>query len=199
MSLNKKYGTPLQKKNLEMSAKPYLFMVGGAKGVGKTTATSQVALMCDIARVETGQILRKYLEQCPNMNFKEYIVESLCAYSESILVDTHFAEYDPRTTISVPFQRGLESSNLVKLSAAFDINLCLLEINPLELEIRRKLDTKNRVTLLEIISEELEYNRKAAELYSNELKKPIFFLENKNIVNTVQSLSSWILSGGSKC
>ncbi len=171
-----------------------LFLIGGAKGVGKTTITSCVAKECGIERVETGKIVLDYIAKDLKKNLNDYISEQLIAWKRNILADTHFAAYPHINGMDTRFKRGLDKKNLYYLSREFDIYLCLIDLDGEELMRRRTRDSKERITLLDMIEEELEFNRRASEIYSKEINKPIFTLYNYDPDITKRSLSNWINS-----
>ncbi len=171
-----------------------LFLVGGAKGVGKTTITSCTAEECGIERVETGKIVFDYIHKGLNCNLNDYITEQLFTWDRDLLVDTHFAAYPHTQGMDRKFKRGLDKKNLYDLSKWFDIYLCLIDLDGEELLRRRMRDNKERITVLEMVQEELEFNRKASEIYSKETKKPVLRLYNYDPNSTKRDLSSWINS-----
>lgn len=42
-----------------------LFIIGGAKGVGKTTLISRISLECNLGRIETGKLVFDYVLENP--------------------------------------------------------------------------------------------------------------------------------------
>lgn len=172
--------------------KPKIFMIGGAKGVGKTSLTTAISLEKNLARLETGRVLFEYFKDMPQINFKDYLTKKILNNKKDTILDTHFAQYPPYGNESVPFERGLDSEHILTLSNNFDIYPCLLELDPKTLLQRRLDDQKRRVIISKLILEELIFNQKAADLYSLELKKPLFKLENKNFEETKNKIINWI-------
>jgi len=175
-------------------AKSKIFMIGGAKCVGKTSLTQMVSLETGIARLETGRVLSEYVSLHPSINFKDYLTEAILNNEQELILDTHFAQYSPYAQKSGVFERGLETDNLTKLSYKFDIHLCLLEVNQEELLQRRLKNFKKSAIIPELISEELEYNLRASKIYSAELSKPVFRLENTEFNEAKLKLEGWIKS-----
>jgi adenylate kinase len=169
-----------------------LFLVGGANGVGKTSLTILVSLELDLTRLETGKVLSEYLTDKSLIGFKDYVTQRIFDNEQDLILDTHFAQYSPYACKPMPFERGLEADNLSALARKFDIYLCRLELNPEELLQRRLNDLRRRVKIPALIVEELGFNRKASALYSEELGKPVFSLENNDFDKTKSQLEDWI-------
>jgi len=169
-----------------------LFFIGGAKGVGKTSLTNNISADLKLSRLETGKLLTDYRANEQAISFEDYITKRILDNDNNIILDTHFAQYSPYAKESMPFQRGLDKENLLRLADGFDISLCLLEVNPEELLKRRLADSKIRVLEPALISEELEFNRRASSLYSAELGIPIFEVQNNDFNQTIIKLKKWI-------
>lgn len=167
-------------------------MVGGAKGVGKTSLTTIVSLDLGLARIETGRLLTEYFKDKPSIDFKEYVTQRILDNERDLVLDTHFAQYSPYAEENMPFERALNQENLFGLAGKFDISLCLLKLNPEELLKRRLNDTKRRVIVPKLILEELAFNQRASEIYSAELDKPVFRLENNDFIQTKLQIEEWI-------
>jgi len=169
-----------------------IFMVGGAKCVGKTSLTTAVSSDLGLPRIETGKLLRDYRLNPPAISFKDYIATRVRENETDLLLDTHFAQYPPNTTENVIFERGLDSQQLASISEQFNILLCLLELSPKDLLKRRFKDTKRRTTLPLLVLEELEFNLRAVRLYSADLARDFFRLENRDFNETKMQIENWI-------
>jgi len=96
-----------------------LFMVGGAKGVGKT--------------------------RLPLEGLTDYITGEILSQNRNLVLDTHYARYSDKEEPNKQFRRGLEPEDLERLLEKFNIFPCLVEVPLCELEQRRKNDPKKRV------------------------------------------------------
>lgn len=181
-------------------ARHNLFMIGGAKGVGKTRLTLDVAIELEIGRIETGKLVFDYvLQNLPLTELTDYITEEIRVQDRDLILDTHYAQYSDREETNKPFKRGLEPINLERLSEKFNIFPCLLEVPLCELEQRRFKDTKKRVINPTFIMQEIEFNRRGYELYLAELNKEPFVLVNDIYISAKNNLIKWIAqnNGGS--
>ena len=170
-----------------------LFMVGGAKGVGKSELTKEVARELSIERMETGAFVLDYLKNPPKMALTDYLVGRILSATNDILLDTHFAEYPIRGETSAPFKRGLESPNLAQIASAFNVDACLIEVMPEELLRRRRNHSKLRRRNPTFILEELEYNRRAYGLYVGELGITPCIIINDKFEKAKDDISAWVM------
>lgn len=171
-----------------------LFMVGGAKGVGKTRLTLDVSSDLGIARIETGKVVFDYILQgSPLEGLTAYITEEILSQDRDLILDTHYARYSDREEPGKKFRRGLEPEDLKRLLEKFSILPCLVEVALCELEQRRKNDPKQRVINPAYIMQEIEFNRKGYELYLQEVNQKPFILTNDVYANARDNLSNWIL------
>ena len=91
-----------------------LFMVGGAKGTGKTRLTLDVASELDLGRIETGKIVFDYIFQgLPPDGLTDYITQEIFSQNRDLILDTHYARYSDKEEPNKQFRRGLEPENLV--------------------------------------------------------------------------------------
>src|SRR3989338_10217776 len=170
-----------------------LFMVGGAKGVGKTTLTLDVSSELSLGRIETGQIVFDYVFQgLPLEELTKYITKEIFSQDRNLVLDTHYARYSDKEEPNKQFKRGLEPENLDRLLEKFNIFSCLVEVPLCELEQRRKNDPKKRIINPFYIMQEIEFNRRGYELYLKETNKKPFVLTNELYVNARNNLSKWI-------
>ncbi len=175
-----------------------LFMVGGAKGVGKTRLTLDISLDLELARIETGKIVFNYLFQgLPLENLTSYITEEILSQDRDLILDTHYASYSDEEDSNKKFRRGLESEDLEKLLKKFSIFPCLVEVPLYELELRRNNDPKKRVLNPRYIMQEIDFNRKGYELYLQEVKKEPFIIINDMYLNAKVNLKNWIIKNNS--
>lgn len=173
--------------------KPNLFMIGGAKGVGKTKITTDVAADLRIQRVETGKVVLDYVSQGrPLEKLMDYLTDQILSFDNTLILDTHYAQYSDREEPNKQFKRGLEAANLEKLSSGFNIFPCLVEVPLCELEQRRLTDLKRRVVNPSLILQEVEFNRRGYELYIAELKREPFILVNGIYARAKTDLIKWI-------
>jgi len=174
-------------------AKNNLFMVGGAKGVGKTRLTLDVSSDLGLARIETGKVVFDYIFQgLPLEGLTDYITKEILSQDRDLMLDTHYARYSDKEEPNKQFRRGLEQEDLERLLEKFNIFLCLVEVPLCELEQRRKNDPKKRVINPVYIMQEIEFNRRGYELYLQEVNKKPFVLTNELYVNARNNLSKWI-------
>src|SRR3989338_3040842 len=170
-----------------------LFMVGGAKGVGKTRLTLDVSSDLGLARIETGKVVFDYIFQgLPLEGLTDYITKEILSQDRDLMLDTHYARYSDKEEPNKQFRRGLEQEDLERLLEKFNIFLCLVEVPLCELEQRRKNDPKKRVINPVYIMQEIEFNRRGYELYLQEVNKKPFVLTNELYVNARNNLSKWI-------
>lgn len=170
-----------------------LFMIGGAKGVGKTRLTLEVAIELEIGRIETGKVVFDYvLQNLPLAGLTDYITEEIQVQDRNLILDTHYAQYSDREESNKRFKRGLEPTNLERLAEKFNIFPCLLEVPLCELEQRRLRDAKKRVVNPTFIMQEIEFNRRGYELYLAELNKKPFVLVNDIYIGARNNLLRWI-------
>lgn len=168
-------------------------MIGGAKGVGKTKLTLDVATELEFGRIETGKLVFDYiLQSLPLVGLTDYITEEICVQDENLILDTHYAQYSDREDTEKKFRRGLEQTNLVRLSKKFNIYPCLIEVPVCELERRRLRDPKKRVINPTFIMQEIEFNRRGYRLYLAELNKDPFTLVNDVYLTARDNLIHWI-------
>ena len=174
-------------------AKNNLFLVGGAKGVGKTRLTLDVSSDLGLARIETGKVVFDYIFQgLPLEGLTDYITKEILSQDRDLMLDTHYARYSDKEEPNKQFRRGLEQEDLERLLEKFNIFLCLVEVPLCELEQRRKNDPKKRVINPVYIMQEIEFNRRGYELYLQEVNKKPFVLTNELYVNARNNLSKWI-------
>lgn len=174
-----------------------LFMVGGAKGTGKTRLTLDVSSELGLGRIETGKLVFDYIFQgLPIEGLTDYITQEILSQDRSLILDTHYARYSDKEEPNKQFRRGLEPENLERLLEKFDIFPCLLEVPPYELEQRRRNDPKKRIINPFYIMQEIEFNRKGYELYLKEINKKPFILMNNTYINTRNNLIDWISKNG---
>lgn len=166
-----------------------LFMVGGAKGVGKTRLTMEVASELQIPRIETGDIVRQYLSN-PQGLLQDYIMAQILNQKSSTIVSTHYAEgYNGEDKFE--FKRGLDKIHLQMINQKFDMSFCLVELGSEELLMRRFADSRRRTLTPEIVSRELEYNQQAYEMYLSEFGATAFILNNIDFEQTKLKLLTW--------
>jgi len=174
-------------------AKNYLFMVGGAKGVGKTRLTLDVSAELGLARIETGKIVFDYVFQgLPLERLTDYITQEILSQDRDLILDTHYARYSDKEEPNKQFRRGLENADLKRLLEKFDIFPCLVEVPLCELEQIRRSDPKKRVTNPVYIMQEMEFNRRGYELYLKEVNQPPFVIINHFYNKAKNELINWI-------
>lgn len=174
--------------------RPNLFMVGGAKGVGKTRLTLDVSSELGLGRIETGKIVFDYIFQgLPSEELTEYITKQISSQNRTLVLDTHYARYSDREEHNKQFMRGLETKDLERLLETFNIFPCLVEIPLCELEQRRRNDPKKRVVNPFYIMQEIEFNRRGYEFYLKETNRPPFILVNGVYTVARDSLIKWII------
>ncbi len=170
-----------------------LFMVGGAKGVGKTRLTIDVSFEFELGRIETGKVVFDYVFQgLPLEDLNNYITEEIFYQNRDLILDTHYARYSDKEESNKQFKRGLESENLTRLLEKFNVCPCLIEVPLCELEQRRKNDPKKRVINPFYIMQEIEFNRRGYELYLKETNQKPFILINNVYTSTKNDLIDWI-------
>lgn len=175
-----------------------IFLVGGAKGVGKTSLINRVSEEGAIMAVSTSRFVDelkrlKDSEYLETEEVNEYLCQRLIALSgNDMVVDTHYATYPVSETPYRPFKRGMGRHQLERIAKVFDINLCLVSIEPKDLLKRREQDKRERIKDPVMISEELDYNKMAAEIYARDLGKRLMILKNDDFQDTKQSLLNWI-------
>ena len=171
-----------------------LIIIGGAKGVGKTSLTSTLATECGLIRIESGKLIIEYraMNPQPPFSLKDYIANSIAQIRQDSILDAHFAQYSEIEELTREFQRGLEPEHIIKLSQQFDIYPCLVEVPYYELLQRRMKEPKKRSIETEIIIEELEFNRKAYQMYLKELNKKPIIITNDDFDQTKSILLKWI-------
>jgi hypothetical protein len=171
-----------------------LFMIGGAKGVGKTRLTLDISSNLGLVRIETGKIVFDYvLQGLPLEGLTNYITKEILSQNRDLVLDTHYARYSDKEEPNKQFRRGLEPEDLERLLNRFNIFPCLVEVPFCELEQRRRGDTKKRVTTPFYIMQEVEFNRKGYELYLQEVNQPSFVLINGFYSNAKNNLIRWII------
>ncbi|OGH65685.1 MAG: hypothetical protein A3B83_00045 [Candidatus Magasanikbacteria bacterium RIFCSPHIGHO2_02_FULL_33_17] len=174
-------------------AKSNLFMVGGAKGVGKTRLTLDVSSDLRLARIETGKVVFDYIfQRLPLEGLTEYITEEILSQDMDLILDTHYARYSDKEEPNKQFRRGLEPEDLRRLLEKFNIFPCLVEVPLCELEQRRRNDPKKRVINPFYIMQEIEFNRRGYESYLQEVNKQSFVLINDLYTSARNNLSRWI-------
>lgn len=174
-------------------AKNNLFMVGGAKGVGKTRLTLDVSSDLGLARIETGKVVFDYIFQgLPLEGLTNYITEEILSQDRHLILDTHYARYSDKEEPNKQFRRGLEPEDLERLLEKFNIFPCLVEVPLYELEQRRKDDPKKRVINPFYIRQEVEFNRRGYERYLQEVNKQPFVLINELYASARNNLIKWI-------
>src|SRR3989344_9395174 len=174
-------------------AKSNLFMVGGAKGVGKTRLTLDVSSDLRLARIETGKVVFDYIfQRLPLEGLTDYITEEILSQDRDLILDTHYARYSDKEEPNKQFRRGLETGDLERLLEKFNIFPCLVEVPLCELEQRRRNDPKKRVINPFYIMQEVEFNRKGYELYLQEVSQKPFVLINDIYSNVRNNLIKWI-------
>ncbi|MDO8467839.1 MAG: hypothetical protein Q7S56_02745 [Nanoarchaeota archaeon] len=173
--------------------KQNIFMIGGAKGVGKTRLTLDVSSDLRLARIETGKVVFDYIFQgLPLEGLTDYITEEILSQDRNLILDTHYARYSDKEEPNKQFRRGLEPEDLERLLKKFNIFPCLVEVPLCELEQRRRNDPKKRVTNPLYIMQEVEFNRRGYELYLQEVNKQPFVLINDLYTSARNNLGRWI-------
>ena len=174
-------------------AKNNLFMIGGAKGVGKTRLTLDVSSDLGLARIETGKVVFDYIFQgLPLEKLTNYITGKILSQDRNLVLDTHYARYSDKEEPNKQFRRGLEPEDLERLLERFNIFPCLVEVPLYELKKRRKNDLKKRVINPVYIMQEIEFNRKGYELYIQEVNQKPFILVNDLYIDAKNNLIKWI-------
>lgn len=170
-----------------------IFMIGGAKGVGKTRLTLDVSSELGLGRIETGKVVFDYIFQgLPLEGLTEYITGEILSQDRNLILDTHYAIYSDKEEPNKQFKRGLKSEDLERLLEKFVIFPCLTEVPLCELEQRRINDTKRRVVNPVYIMQEIEFNRRGYELYLKETNQEPFVLVNDVYSNARNKLINWI-------
>lgn len=166
-------------------AKYNLFMIGGAKGVGKTRLTLDISSELKLGRIETGKIVFNYVSQgLPLERLTNCITEEIFSQDRNLVLDTHYARYSDKEGPNKQFRRGLEPEDLQRLLEKFNIFPCLVEVSLCELEQRRLKDAKKRVINPIYITQEIEFNQRDYELYLRETNRKPFILVNDIYINT---------------
>jgi hypothetical protein len=174
-------------------AKNNLFMIGGAKGVGKTRLTLDISSDLGLARIETGKVVFDHIFQgLPLEGLTNYITEEILLQNRDLILDTHYARYSDKEEPNKQFRRGLEPDDLERLLKKFNIFPCLVEVPLCELEQRRKNDPKKRIINPYYIMQEVEFNRRGYELYLQEVNQKPFVLINDLYNNARNNLIKWI-------
>ena len=170
-----------------------IFMIGGAKGVGKTRLTLDISSELDLGRIETGQVVFDYIfQRLPLDGLTEYITEEIFSQDRNLVLDTHYARYSDKEEPNKQFRRGLEPEDLERLLKKFTIFPCLVEVPLCELEQRRIKDSKRRVINPVYIMQEIEFNRRGYELYLKETNQEPFVLVNGIYPIARNKLVKWI-------
>ena len=174
-----------------------LFMIGGAKGVGKTRLTLDVSSELGLGSIETGKIVFDYVFQgLPLEGLTDYLTKEISSQNRALILDTHYARYSDKEESNKQFRRGLEPEDLVKLLEKFNIFPCLVEVPLCELEQRRRNDPKKRIINPFYIMQEVEFNRRGYELYLKETSQKPFVLVNDVYINARNNLIKWISENG---
>src|SRR3989344_6302708 len=106
-----------------------LFMIGGAKGVGKTTLTRDLAIELGLTRIETGEMVLEYVAKgLPIERITEYLTSQILARKTDLILATHYARYSDREEPNKKFRRGLEPDDLARLLERFSVFPCLVEV-----------------------------------------------------------------------
>jgi adenylate kinase len=172
--------------------KKKLFMIGGAKGVGKSSLLSEISTELAMEKIETGNIVHGYVNKgLPFEGLNDYITQEIYSREcDNLILDTHYVSYNKGAK---EFGRGLKTENLEKLAEKFDIYPCLVEISLDKLEQRRKNDDKKqRILDASHIAKEVESTRKIYQSYLSEINKESFILTNDNYTTAKESLTNWI-------
>jgi len=164
-----------------------LVIIGGAKGVGKSTLIQRLIKIKPMRIVNTGEIvisaLNKKLD--PEEKIKGYLLEN----STDLIMDTHYAGYTPHG-----FIRGLSTKSLHTIKEAKSIDLILLDLDTQSLIKRRTEDeNKKRIPPSGFSAEtELEMNRVYFREYCKDLSMPGITLINYNLNKTLEQVINWI-------
>ena len=167
-----------------------MYFVGGAKGVGKSSLLREVSKQTGLLVVNTGDFFREATQSYQN-NVKEIAKKNIILYfCESVpaIADTHYAGfldgiYNGR------FERGLHQDELGLLAQNVDLELILIDLDPLILRERRIDDANNdRDHLFESIRKEIEANRIYFDEYCLELGKKGVIIENIDFDDSLKQL-----------
>ncbi|MFW5846839.1 MAG: hypothetical protein ACOCUU_01645 [Nanoarchaeota archaeon] len=130
-----------------------IILIGGAKGVGKSTLLNGTDNTNDFTIVNTGDL--KLYSDSKNLIFSD-VLESFVYGHNNLVLDTHYAVYQGRD-----FRRNRLYEYLPPLIQGSDISLALIDLDlKILLERRRKDLEKSRNIDLDHMNKELEYNRK---------------------------------------
>ena len=170
-----------------------MFLIGGPKGVGKTTLTGAISFDLGIERVETGKIVLDYLSLESNLSLNDFISQRLLEWDRDILVDTHYVAFPHKEGMDTSFKRCLDKNHLQDMAGKYDIHLSHLILDKTSLLERRLRDERPRINSEDLVQLEIKNSFKACKQYSEDLGKPVYELINKNKKVSKILLESWIL------
>ncbi len=155
-----------------------LILIGGAKGVGKSTVIDKIRERMNIEVVNTGDIywysIKKGLD--PEKEIADYLINYHLG-----LVDTHYTGGYYKTPDGGHFPRGLSKENLIFINSVKSIDLILLDLDEKNL-IQRRIDSKERKYHdVEVMRKELEMNRYYFGEYCKDLSIAGLIITNSDI------------------
>ncbi len=158
-----------------------LILIGGAKGVGKSTVISEIKKITKINVVNTGEICINAIKN--KLNPEEEIRNYLIKHHYGI-VDTHYTGgYSNKG-----FSRGLSKEYLLDIAESKSIDLILLDLDEESLFKRRYGSKEKKYQDREAIRKELEMNRYYFEQYCKDLLISGFTILNTEVKKTVDAI-----------
>ncbi|MFW9875616.1 MAG: ATP-binding protein [Candidatus Thorarchaeota archaeon] len=141
--------------------KQKLVLIGGAKGVGKSTVLDELSKDFPFEIVNTGNIVK--LVKNNSFNYEQIILH-LISKQEGLIFDTHYAVYDGDDG----FKRNKLYDLLPKIDQKRNMKLILVDSTPEIILKRRKKDvSRSRRMEFNHIKRELEKNREYFQDFCN--------------------------------
>lgn len=159
-----------------------LILIGGAKGVGKTTLLEALNKMYSVPLMNTGDIVVKARE-CGSDPEEEVYNFLMGEYSG--MVDTHFVGYQGKG-----FVRALSREHLLSINQKKTIDLVLIDLD-LDTVLKRRLKDplKERIYSPEHTARELERSRYFFKKYCGDLNVPGIVIINNNREDSIKRLT----------
>lgn len=169
------------------------YLIGGAKGVGKSTLLKHLIKKIDLEIINTGSIFIEFQDSGIfdyKMKAKEYIINYVINNSPLIL-DTHYAGF--LKNVSNGFERGLTVEEVNTIAEKVDLELILIE-SSIEQVYKRRVNDKFKVRNLDYANTEKEIlaNRLYFQEYCTQLSKPGKIIINNDLFKSERLLYEFI-------
>jgi len=154
-----------------------LVLMGGSKGVGKTSLARTVSSILGFEYINTGERFRKY-----RPDFDNKFVQELINAKGNFIIDTHYATSSSKTHYDFHIGIDEKCQMLLRSDSNYSGKVILINADPKIILERRKRDGEERRCLeLEQIIKENNANSEYSRIYASCLDLPYLSLRNEDL------------------